>query len=78
VPTSKISIEKRQFRVLTLKEVAERTSLPRTTIWRRRRADDFPEPIQLSPGRIGWPEEEIDGWLAERAAARQRRRKPIG
>jgi prophage regulatory protein len=77
VPTSKISSEKRQLRVLTLKEVAERTSLPRTTIWRRRRAGDFPEPIQLTPGRIGWPEEEIDAWLAKRAAARQSRRKPI-
>ena len=77
MPTSKISGEKRQVRMLTFKEVAERTSLPRTMIWRRRRAGDFPEPIQLTPGRIGWPEEEIDAWLAERAAARQHRRKPI-
>jgi prophage regulatory protein len=76
VPTSKISDEELQVRVLTLKEVVQRTSLPRTTIWRRRRAGDFPEPIQLSPGRIGWLEHEVDAWLAARAAAREHRRKP--
>lgn len=23
----------------------------------------FPEPIQISPGRIGWRESEVDAWI---------------
>jgi prophage regulatory protein len=30
----------------------------------------FPKRLQLSPGRVGWLESEIDRWIAERAAAR--------
>jgi len=32
---------------------------------------EFPAPIPLSPGRIAWIEEEIDDWIAERAAERE-------
>ena len=31
----------------------------------------FPKPIELGDNSVGFIEEEIDTWLAERAAARQ-------
>ena len=37
---------------------------------RKCKADEFPKPLQLSDRRISWIEEEIDQWLADRAAAR--------
>ena len=49
-------------RVLRVAEVCARTGLCR---------DDFPAPIQLSPGAIGWLEHEIDEWIARRAAERR-------
>jgi len=36
---------------------------------------EFPKPIPLSPHRIAWLEEEIDAWLAERAARRDSARQ---
>ena len=47
---------------LSKKQVMERTGLSATTIWRRIQARDFPQPRQLSPNRVGWPEHEIQAW----------------
>jgi prophage regulatory protein len=52
--------------ILTKKQVVERTSLSPSTIWRRMQIADFPMSVQLSPGKIGWHEEEIDLWLESR------------
>ena len=30
----------------------------------------FPKPIELSEARIAWVEDEVDAWLAEKAALR--------
>ena len=48
------------------KKVQERTGLGRVQRWRRIKAGTFPAPIQLGPNSIGWYEDEIDQWLAER------------
>jgi prophage regulatory protein len=34
-------------------------------------AGKFPRPVPLSSARIAWIEDEVDQWLAEKAAARQ-------
>ena len=47
-------------------EVLSRTGLSRTTIWRKIRSGDFPAPIQLGPNSVGWPEHEVDAWVASR------------
>jgi len=52
--------------MLSKKQVIERTGLSYTTIWRRVKAGDFPAPCQLSPNRIGWPDEKIDKWEKSR------------
>ena len=38
-------------------------------MWRH---GEFPKPVNLSPRRIAWPEEEIDAWIDERIAAREK------
>jgi prophage regulatory protein len=40
-----------------------------TTAWRLRKRGDFPEPIRLSPGRVGWLKSALQEWLARRAAS---------
>ena len=48
------------------KKVRERTGLGRVQRWRRVKAGTFPAPVQLGPNSIGWYEDEIDQWLADR------------
>jgi len=57
-------------RILSPAEVTARTSLSRTTLWRLARdtTSDFPRPIRLSPGRIGWSASSLDRYLADRQA----------
>jgi prophage regulatory protein len=52
--------------ILTKQEVVTRTSLSPSTIWRRMQVGDFPVSVQLSPGKVGWHEEEIERWLESR------------
>ena len=39
------------------------------TVWRLRRAGEFPAPIRLSVGRVGYRRSDLEAWLAERQAA---------
>ena len=54
-------------RLLPWKKVRDLTGLSRTTAWRRQKAGDFPPPVVISPGRVGWRESEISAWKASRA-----------
>ena len=47
-------------------------TLSRTQIWRNERAGIFPKRVQLSAARVAWVESEVDAWIAERIAARDR------
>jgi len=51
---------------LSKKQLAERTGLSPVTIWRRVRAGDFPPPRQLTPGRVGWVESDVEEWEQSR------------
>ena len=63
--------------LLKMKEVRERVSLSRQEIYRRIKTGNFPEQIQLGPGRVAWVGSEVDQWIVE-AIARGRRTKPSG
>ena len=56
------------------KAVVALTGLSATTLWRLTRRGEFPEPIRLSAGAVGWLDSEISAWLADRAASRSMRR----
>lgn len=51
-------------RVLSWRSVREMTGISRTTAWRLQRSGAFPQPVKLSPGRVGWREGEIAAWTA--------------
>jgi prophage regulatory protein len=53
-------------RYLSLKEVRQRTGLGRTTIYSNMARGEFPPRYQLTAGRIGWKESDIERWIATR------------
>jgi prophage regulatory protein len=57
--------------ILRLPAVKTRTGLSRSTIYLRVSQGTFPRPVSLGGRAVGWVEEEIQSWLAERIAARR-------
>jgi prophage regulatory protein len=58
------------MRVLSQREVEEKSRLKGGTIAREEAAGRFPRRIQLAPRAIGWLENEVDEWIAARVAER--------
>lgn len=56
-------------RILSPRQLIEITGLSPATIWRMRRRGELPDPVRLSPGRVGWSEDVIARWLTERTEA---------
>jgi prophage regulatory protein len=61
--------ENRPAMALRCREVVRRTGLSRATIYRLMTQGEFPRQHQLSSGRVGWSEEEIERWLRSRLDA---------
>jgi prophage regulatory protein len=57
--------------ILRLPAVRTRTGLSRSTIYLRVSQGTFPRPVSLGGRAVGWVEDEIQSWLAERIAARR-------
>ena len=56
-------------RILRLPAVRASTGLSRSTIYLRVSQGTFPRPVSLGGREVGWVEDEIQSWLAERIAA---------
>lgn len=54
-------------RILRFPEVARRTGLSRSTLWRLQRQGKFPRPRRIAPNANGWLESEIDTWVSQTA-----------
>jgi prophage regulatory protein len=52
--------------IIRFPRVVEKTGLPRGTIYREIADGRFPKPMKLAKRAVGWREEVIDAWLAER------------
>jgi predicted DNA-binding transcriptional regulator AlpA len=63
-------------RLLKWPQVRARVDLGRTTVWRLRRADDFPDPVPISPRRVAWRECDITAWIERRGEPAARRPPP--
>lgn len=52
--------------VIRISVVMARTGLARSTIYAKIAASEFPEPISLGARAVGWLEDEVEQWLADR------------
>jgi len=55
-----------QPRIASPRAVVEMTGLSRTTLWRLGRCGEFPTPIRISAGRVGYLIEDVEAWIAEK------------
>jgi prophage regulatory protein len=55
-----------QDRLITIDEVLARVSLSRATLWRLRKRHQFPDPVQVSPGRKLFSERALNQWIESR------------
>lgn len=60
--------------LLRLPEVIRRTALSRTAIYRAIAAGTFPRPVKLTERASAWSAAEVERWIAERIAMRDRER----
>lgn len=56
-------------RALRLRQVAERTGLSKTHIYRLIQRGQFPIPARLSERVVAWDEAAVNAWLSERFTA---------
>ena len=54
---------------LRLPEVKHRTGLSRSSIYAKIPSGDFPPPVSLGGRAVGWLENEVSDWMAERIRA---------
>jgi len=45
------------------RQVCELTTYSKTTLWREVKAERFPPPIKISPGRVAFIREQVDAWI---------------
>lgn len=57
--------------LLTEKQVLQRTSLSRSTLWRLRYAGDFPPPMKISERRVAYRAEDVDAWIKARSPSQE-------
>jgi len=61
-------------RLLNFKQLKEMgISFSREHLWRLEARRAFPRRVYLSPQKIAWFEDEVEGWLSARAAERENR-----
>ena len=56
-------------RILRKAEVKRLTGLSNTTLWRQERAGKFPSRVKLTGVLVGWSEQAVQEWIAERLSA---------
>jgi prophage regulatory protein len=60
-------------RIIRLKTVLARTSLSRSTLYRKIAEGTFPAQVRISINGAGWHESDIDRWVEDPARWRPRR-----
>ncbi|MDE0259615.1 MAG: AlpA family phage regulatory protein [Gammaproteobacteria bacterium] len=60
-----VALAQHSLEILRIKDVIEMTGLSRTSIWRRVKQEQFPQPLRLGgPGSraVGWHRSTIEEW----------------
>lgn len=60
-------------RLLPWRRVEDIAGISRSTAWRMQRIGEFPTPVTVSPGRVGWWESELTAWKETRKSRKSRR-----
>lgn len=64
-------------RLLPWGRVQEIAGISRATAWRMQKTGDFPEPVSVSPNRVGWWESELTAWKVARKTCGRVRPAPL-
>lgn len=67
--TTPARVESDDLQFLRVAEVCALLRISRPTLWRLRRANEFPAPTCLSRRSIGWRRTDVDAWTRKRPAA---------
>ena len=62
------------MKLLDRQQLREKVPYHPVHIRRLEKAGQFPLRVQVGPNRVGWIEDEVDAWIAERAAKRDETR----
>ena len=66
VPAVTVRVEENGAKILSLDQIADRTSMSLATIRRRIADGSLPQPIQISKRRVGLPVSAVKEWLDKR------------
>ncbi|MAY57690.1 MULTISPECIES: AlpA family transcriptional regulator [Pseudoalteromonas] len=58
------------MRLIKLKEVIEKTSLGRSTIYEFMTKGTFPKQVSLGAKSVAWLESEVDDWIEDKVRGR--------
>ena len=58
-----LNFPKQLERLLSVKDVAQMTSLSVSHIRRESRAGKFPEPVTISESRVAWSQSDVLNWI---------------
>ena len=53
-------------------EVAALLGIARSTLWAWVKEAGFPSPVRLAANTVRWPRSEVESWIAEKVAAREK------
>jgi len=56
----------KHIRILRIRQVLDLVGLKKTAVYDLRQKGDFPRPVRITGRAIGWVEEEVLRWIAER------------
>lgn len=51
------------IKLLRISDVANKTTLAKSTLWLKIARGEFPKPIKLSPAISVWKESDVDTWI---------------
>ncbi len=63
-------------RLLSEKECRIIDGLSHSTRWRERKSGNYPDPVRISKGRVGYRESDIRAWVAARTGKAQKQEAP--
>jgi prophage regulatory protein len=60
------------MKIMRLNEVMDSTGLGRSSIYKFIAAGTFPKPVSLGDRAVGWVDYEIEEWIVQRVAERDK------